>query len=88
MPLISSPNVTAFSAALPQSNRCLARGGVRQRLGAQDQHDDANGTFTAKNHCHPATERMPAAMVGPNADEVEPTMTFTPKPRPSSFAGR
>ena len=46
-----------------------------------------SGTLTANSHCQPATDRIAAATLGPSAEEAEPTMTLTPKPRPRSARG-
>ena len=46
-----------------------------------------SGTLTANSHCHPATDNIPAATLGPSADDADPTITFTPKPRPSRCRG-
>src|SRR4051794_13248127 len=56
MPLISRPNVIAFSAALPESKRCAARGVCGSILAPRISTTMPTGTLTANSHCHPATD--------------------------------
>jgi hypothetical protein len=47
-----------------------------------------SGTLIANSHCHEATDRIPAATLGPIAAEVEPTRALIPMPRSSWSADR
>ena len=41
-----------------------------------------SGTLMANNHCHEATDRMAAAIVGPAADDTATIKELMPMPRP------
>ena len=77
----------AFSNALCTSNRCAPRGVSGSVRVANDRAATPIGTLIANSHGQDATDRMPAATVGPSAVPVPTTMAFTPTPRPSLAFG-
>ncbi len=86
---ISSPNVRAFITASRQSKRCSRTrtgfSGRNRRL--SDRAISPIGMLTAKSHGQSATERMPAASVGPATDDTATTVALMPMPRPSRALG-
>ncbi len=45
------------------------------------------GTFIANNHCQEATDKIPAAIVGPPAADTATTSALIPIPRPKCRLG-
>ena len=45
------------------------------------------GTFIANNHCQEATDKIPAAIVGPPAADTATTSALMPIPRPKYRLG-
>ena len=86
---ISRPNVRAFITASRQSKRCpLIRTGFAGRnLRLSDRAMSPIGMLTAKSHGQPATERIPAASVGPATDDTATTVALMPMPRPNWALG-
>ena len=86
---IISPNVRAFITASRQSKRCSRTrtgfSGRNRRL--SDRAISPIGMLTAKSHGQSATERMPAASVGPATDDTATTVALMPMPRPSRALG-
>ena len=87
MPKISSPKVVAFSTALTESKRWVARGVAGRERNASAIATAPAGTLTANSQGHDATDRIPAAMVGPTAVKLPTTIAFTPTPLPRERAG-
>src|SRR3984885_15032512 len=83
----SVPKATACSAALMKSN-LLPDSGVNGSVrNAMTAPRTPSGTFTANSHGHGATARIAEATVGPNAEAIDPTVAFSPTPRPSQRRG-
>src|SRR5271166_7175327 len=85
--LTRMPKVSALQIALGASNRTPALGvcgSVRRAIGMATA---PIGTFTANSQGHGATDRIPAATVGPTAEAIDPIVALRPKPRPSQRRG-
>ena len=54
---------------------------------AMNAPSSPSGTFTANSQGHGATDRIPAATVGPSAEAIDPTVAFRPTPRPIQRRG-
>jgi hypothetical protein len=70
-----------MSNVLPDSG---VAGSARSAMNAPST---PSGTFTANSHGHGATARIPEATDGPSAEAIEPTVAFSPTPRPSQRRG-
>ena len=86
MAMINRPKNSAFSSALRQSKRRAERG-VRGSMRAATRVAIPIGTLTANSQGQEATDRMPAATVGPTAAETATTKALMPMPRPSRRDG-
>ena len=85
--LTRMPKVSALQIALGPSKRTpelWVCGSARNAIGMATA---PIGTFTANSQGHGATERIPAATVGPTADAMEPIVALSPTPRPSQRRG-
>src|SRR5262249_38366085 len=85
--LISMPKGSALQIALVASNLTPepgVRGSARNASGIANA---PIGTPTPNSHGQWATDRMPAATVGPAADAIEPIVAFSPTPRPRWLRG-
>ena len=86
---IIRPKVRAFITASRQLKwRLVTRTGLRGRKRWLNvRATSPTGMLTAKSHGHEATERIPAAIVGPATDEMATTVALMPMPRPSCERG-
>ena len=82
--VISRPKVRAFITALATSKRGMLLLGplAGRKRRAKKIATIPSGTLMANSHCHDATERIAAAMVGPAAEETATINEFIPIPRP------
>ena len=81
-------NVSAQRIALFRSKGCpdpAVRGNVRMEI---PRARIPTGTFTANSKGHEAMDYIPAARVGPRADENATAMAFIPIPLPSILVGK
>ena len=86
---ISKPKVNAFISPLIQSNLrpLLLSGFTGRNLNDRIKATITIGTFMANSHCQEATDKIPAAMVGPPAAETATTNALIPIPRPKRLRG-
>src|SRR5471032_1278812 len=81
--------VSAFITLLVKSKRCpwllVELGGRNFR--PRSRAAMPIGTLIANSHCQEATDKMPAAIVGPAADETATISALIPTPRPRKRCG-